>query len=285
MHEAPVVCNIVLVHGAFSGAASWRRVYDRLSASGFKVSLVRSPLTSLAADAAAARRVLSVQNGPTILVGHDYGGAVITEVGEDAKAAGLVYIAGFAPDVGQSVHDQYSGRVPPGNFHTAPEPDGFVFVERETYREAFCADLPMAEAAFLRDSQVPAAAAALEAKLSHAAWRVRPSWYMAPTADGALSPDLARSIARRIGARTIEVEASHMVLLSQPDAVADVIVSAATEALAHRPTHVEVGHHRPVRLTLDTDNNGRDLALDEALLESFPASDPPASLKVERASD
>lgn len=224
---AEPVRNVVLVHGAFADGSGWRGVYDVLTARGYKVSIVQNPLTSLADDVAATRRVLARQDGPTILVGHSYGGAVITEAGQDPKVAGLVYVAALAPDVGQSTVDQLSETAPMPEFIIEPQSDGFAFVNGPKFKAGFAGDVSDADAAFLRDSQVPIALSALNAKLTQAAWKTRPSWAVIPTQDGAINPTLLRSIARRIGATAREVEGSHVVFLTKPKAVADIIDSAA----------------------------------------------------------
>jgi pimeloyl-ACP methyl ester carboxylesterase len=181
-------------------------------------------------DVAATRRVLARQDGPAILVGHSYGGTVITEAGDAASVAGLVYVAAFAPEVGQSTLDQYAEVPPPPNFQPDVQPDGFAFLKTETFKDGFAGDTNNADAAFLRDSQVPIAVKALEAKVTTAAWKTKPSWYVVATEDGAIAPELLRSTAKRIGAVTTEVKGSHVVFFTQPEAVADVIEQAAKGA-------------------------------------------------------
>jgi pimeloyl-ACP methyl ester carboxylesterase len=229
---AQSVRNVVLVHGAFADGSGWRGVYDELTARGFSVSIVQNPLTSFADDVAATTRVLNRQNGPSILVGHSYGGSVITEAGVSPKVAGLVYVAAFAPDVGQSTLDQYAEVPPPPNFVPEEQPDGFAYLNAEKFRAGFAADTSVKDAAFLRDAQVPIAMAALKAKTTVAAWKTKPSWFIVATEDGAIAPELLRKTARRIGAATTEVKASHVLFLTQPKAVADVIEKAAKGALA-----------------------------------------------------
>lgn len=229
---AQAVNNVVLVHGAFADGSGWRAVYDELTARGFAVSIVQNPLTSFADDVAATRRVLTRQDGPAILVGHSYGGSVITEAGEDPKVAGLVYVAAFAPEIGQSTLDQYVEVPPPPNFVPEEQPDGFAYLNKDKFRAGFAADAGDWDAAFLRDSQVSIAMAALKAKVTVAAWKTKPSWYVVATEDGAIAPALLRSTARRIGATTTEVKGSHVVFLTQPKAVADVIEAAAKGAVA-----------------------------------------------------
>lgn len=219
--------NIVLVHGAFADGSGWRGVYDNLTARGYRVTIVQNPLTSLAADVAATDRVLDQQDGPTILVGHSWGGTVITEAGDHPKVSGLVYVAAFAPDTGQSVMDQYAV-VPPGpNFQPAPTADGFAFLNGATFKAGFADDLSEGDAAFLRDSQVPIAGAALYEPVTQAAWKTDPSWFVIATEDGAIAPELQRRMAERAGSRTTEVQGSHVVFISQPQAVAEVIAAAA----------------------------------------------------------
>ncbi len=230
--SAGPVRNIVLVHGAFADGSGWRGVYDALTAGGYAVSVLQNPLTSFADDVAATRRMLNRQDGPAILVGHSYGGSVITEVGVDAKVAGLVYVAAFAPEVGQSTLDQYAEIPPPPNFVPEEQSDGFAYLKGERFRAGFAADTSEADAAFLRDAQVPIAMAALGAPVTVAAWKEKPSWYVVATEDGAIDPELLRSTARRIGAETTEVPGSHVVFLTQPKAVADVIEAAAIGAVA-----------------------------------------------------
>jgi pimeloyl-ACP methyl ester carboxylesterase len=172
---APAVKNVILVHGAFADGSGWRGVYDQLTARGYKVSIVQNPLTSLEADVEATNRVIARQDGPVILVGHSYGGAVISQAGDNPKVAGLVYVAAFAPDVGQSVLDQYADIPPPPNFQPQGTADGFAFLKAEAFRAGFAGDLSEKDAAFLQASQNPVAMAALKAKLTVAAWKTGPS--------------------------------------------------------------------------------------------------------------
>ena len=221
------VHNVVLVHGAFADGSGWRGVYDRLTAKGYKVSVVQNPLTSLADDVAATRRVLARQDGPTILVGHSYGGTVITEAGNDPKVAGLVYVAALAPDTGESTGDQFAKIPAPPGFVIETQSDGFGFVNLAKFKSGFAGDVSDADAAFMRDSQVPIAMSAFGDKITKAAWRVKPSWFVVATQDGAIDPKLLRQTAARIGAQTVEIKGSHVVFLSQPEAVANVIDKAA----------------------------------------------------------
>jgi pimeloyl-ACP methyl ester carboxylesterase len=228
--HAPAVRNVVLVHGAFADGSGWRGVYDRLTAKGYKVSIVQNPLTSLADDVAATRRVLARQDGPTILVGHSYGGTVITEAGNDPKVAGLVYVAALAPDAGESTGDQFAEIPAPPGFVIEPQSDGFGFVNLAKFKAGFAGDINDADAAFMRDSQVPIAMSAFGDKVTKAAWRAKPSWFVVATEDGAIDPKLLRKTATRIGAEAVEIKGSHVVFLSRPEAVADVIDKAANTA-------------------------------------------------------
>jgi pimeloyl-ACP methyl ester carboxylesterase len=228
--QAQAVRNIVLVHGAFADGSGWKGVYDELTARGYRVTIVQNPLTSFADDVAATERVLARQDGPTILVGHSYGGSVITQAGGNAKVVGLVYVAAFAPEVGTSTLDQYGEVAPPPNFVPEQTADGFATLNKDKFKAGFAGDTSDAVAAFLRDSQVPVAMAALGAKVSFAAWKTKPSWAVVATEDGAIDPKLLRSTARRIGAIATEVRGSHVVFLTQPKAVADVIEQAAKGA-------------------------------------------------------
>ncbi len=232
---APAVRNVVLVHGAFADGSGWRGVYDDLTARDYRVSIVQNPLTSLADDVAATRRVVKRQDGPVILVGHSYGGTVITEAGGDPQVAGLVYVAALAPDAGESTGDQFKEIPAPPGFVIEPQSDGFGFVSLERFKSGFAGDVSDADAAFLRDSQVPIAMAAFGDKVTRAAWRTKPSWFVVASDDGAIDPKLLRRTARRIGAVTEEVKGSHAVFLSRPKAVADVIDRAARASASKAP--------------------------------------------------
>jgi pimeloyl-ACP methyl ester carboxylesterase len=221
--------NIVLVHGGFVDGSGWQGVYDVLTKDGYNVSIVQNPTISLADDVAATKRTLAAQNGPAILVGHSYGGVVITEAGNDPKVAGLVYIAAFAPDAGESVSALIQNP-PPG----APVPpilppqDGYLFLDRTQFRAAFAADVNADAAAFMADSQVPWGLDALNGAVSNPAWKTKPSWYLVSTEDRMIPPDAQRAMSKRAGATVIEVKGSHAVYVSQPKAVAALIAKAAT---------------------------------------------------------
>jgi pimeloyl-ACP methyl ester carboxylesterase len=222
------VKNVVLVHGGFVDGSGWEGVYRALKKNGYTVTVVQNPTTTLADDVAVTRRVIASQNGPVILVGHSYGGVVITEAGNDPKVAGLVYIAAFAPDTGESVSALIKNP-PPG----APVPpilppqDGFLFLDRAKFRASFAADVASDAAAFMADSQVPWGLEALNGAVSHPAWRTKPSWYLVATDDHMIPPDAQRSMSKRAGSTVAEAQGSHAVYVSQPEAVAALIARAA----------------------------------------------------------
>jgi pimeloyl-ACP methyl ester carboxylesterase len=226
---ARTVKNVVLVHGAFADGSGWRGVYDELTKRGYKVTIVQNPLTSLADDVAATKRALNRQDGPAILVGHSWGGTVITEAGIDPKVAGLVYVSALSPDAGESTAQQYEGFTTPPEFVLDTGPDGYGYVKAENFKAGFAADVSDANAAFMRDSQVPINMAAFGTKLQHAAWRTKPSWAVIGTADKAFDPRMLQSMAKRIGAKVTQVPASHALFTTQPKAIADVIDGAAKQ--------------------------------------------------------
>ena len=227
--------NVVLVHGGFVDGSGWRAVYDLLTQDGYHVAVVQNPTLSLEGDAAAARMIIDAQDGPVVLVGHSYGGAVISEAGTDPNVAALVYIAAFAPDKGESVNTLIADP-PPG----APVPpilppqDGFLFLDREKFHDSFAGDVPAADAAFMADSQVPWGVGALGGAITEPAWRTKPSWYLLTTEDRMIPPPAQRFMSERAGATTVEVAASHSVYVSQPAAVADLIKRAATAVAARQ---------------------------------------------------
>ena len=228
------VRNAVLVHGGFVDGSGWQGVYDLLTADGYNVSVVQNQTLSLESDVETTHNALDLQDGPAILVGHSYGGAVITEAGQHEQVAGLVYIAAFAPDRGESVSTLLStlppdGPVPP----ILPPKDGFLFLDREKFPAAFAADVPAREAAFMADSQVPWGLEALNGVVSAPAWRDKPSWYLVTTEDRMIPPTSQRTMAERADATTSEVSGSHAIYVSQPAAVAS-IVSAAARAAGER---------------------------------------------------
>ncbi|MFD6354811.1 alpha/beta fold hydrolase [Nocardia tengchongensis] len=220
--------TIVLVHGGFVDGAGWRGVYDVLTADGFDVRIVQNPTKSLADDAATTRDVLDGIDGPVVLVGHSYGGAVITEAGNHDKVGALVYVTAFAPDQGESVNTLL------GTFPTdGPQPpilppvNGYLFLDREKFAASFAADVSEQEAAFMADSQVPWGLDALGGVVTKAAWQSKPSWYLHVTEDRMIPPAAQSSMAQRIGATVVETPGSHAIYVSQPGVVADLIKKAA----------------------------------------------------------
>jgi pimeloyl-ACP methyl ester carboxylesterase len=228
------MANVVLVHGAFAEGSSWSKVIPLLQARGHRVTSVAIPLTSFAEDVAATRRAIAAQEGPVLLVGHSYGGVVITEAGNDAKVTGLVYVAAFAPDGGQSIVDVSKGfPQPPGAAELRPLPDGYLLLTAKGIEEDFAQDLGAAEKALLVALQPQTAGAIFEAKPSAAAWRTKKSFYVVASKDRMIAPEQEQSMAKAIGAKTLSVPASHCVMLSHPTEVAQVIDEAA-HALASR---------------------------------------------------
>jgi len=223
------VRNVVLVHGAFADGSGWRGVYDDLTARGYRVTIVQNPLTSLADDVAATLRAIARQDGGTILVGHSWGGVVITEAGVDDKVKGLVYVSAMAPDVGETAGDQYAGFGIPSTFVIEPQADGFGFINLERFQEGFAADVSDADAAFMRDSQVPIAMSVFATPVTQAAWRTRPSWFIVATEDAAISPAMLNQQAEKIGATKVEIRSSHVPMISHPHEVANVIDRAARD--------------------------------------------------------
>jgi pimeloyl-ACP methyl ester carboxylesterase len=220
--------NIVLVHGGFVDGSGWQGVYDHLSADGYNVAVVQNPTLSLAGDVAATRQVLDRLDGPAVLVGHSYGGVVITEAGSHPAVAALAYIAAFAPDKGESVSSLIADP-PPG----APVPpilppqDGFLLLDRGRFAASFAADVPERLAAFMAASQVPWGIDALEGTVSEPAWQSKPSWYLVATDDRMIPPPAQRAMSERAGATVSETPGSHAVYVSRPAVVAAVIAQAA----------------------------------------------------------
>ena len=222
------VKNVVLVHGGFVDGSGWEGVYKALKKDGYTVTIVQNPTISLADDVAVTKRTLAAQNGPVILVGHSYGGVVITEAGNDPKVAGLVYVAAFAPDKGESVSSLIKDP-PPG----APVPpilppqDGYLFLDKAKFPASFAGDVSADAAAFMADSQVPWGVEALSGAISEPAWKTKPSWYLVSTEDKMIPPDAQRAMSKRAGSTVVEVKGSHAVYVSQPQAVASLIEKAA----------------------------------------------------------
>lgn len=225
---ASAVKNIVLVHGAATDGSGWRGVHDILTRDGYRVNVVQQPLTGLADDVAATKRVIDRQDGPVVLVGHSYGGTIITVAGADPKVRALVYVAGLQPDVGETTNQltaSMPGTVPSADLIVTK--DGFMFVDSTKFAADVAADLPPAQAEYMADSQMPVAAAAFDAPVTVAAWHDKPSYGIVTTADRVLNPVLARWMYKRSGTKVSEIKASHMVYISHPDAVARVIETAA----------------------------------------------------------
>jgi pimeloyl-ACP methyl ester carboxylesterase len=222
------VRNVVLVHGGFVDGSGWQGVHGALTADGYRVAIVQNPTLSLEDDAAVTRRVIDDLDGPVVLVGHSYGGAVITEAGLDDKVAALVYMTAFAPDKGESVNTLLAGFPADGpQPPILPPRDGFLFLDRDKFHASFAGDLPADLAAFMADSQVPWGVNALGGMISEAAWRLKPSWYLVVTDDRMIPPPAQRAMAERTGATVTEVPGSHSIYVSQPQAVASLIKQAA----------------------------------------------------------
>lgn len=220
----------MIVHGALADGSGWRKATEILEKRGFNVTVVQEPLTSLGDDVAATKRVLDLQTGPVLLVGHSYGGMVITEAGHDPHVAGLVYVAAFQPDKGESLLSLASSK-PAGSMDIKETKDGkYLYLDPGAFAAAFAADLPKAEADFLARSQVFAAKQAFSAKVGRPAWRTKPSWSVVATDDRSINPELERDMAKRAGSDMTEIKGSHAVFASQPEKVADVIENAATKA-------------------------------------------------------
>jgi pimeloyl-ACP methyl ester carboxylesterase len=223
----PKVQNVVLVHGLFADGSSWSEVIARLQPKGMQVTSVQNPLTSLRADVEATQRALALQQGPTILVAHSFGGMIITEAGVDPKVSALVYVAARAPDAGED-YTALAKRFP-----TPPASAGIVWsgdygrLSEEAFLRDFAGDVPRDKARVLYAVQAPFKRALLADKTTNAAWRSKPSWYAVSTEDRTINPDLERFMAKRMGAKTIEVKASHVSLISQPDTITNLILEAA----------------------------------------------------------
>jgi pimeloyl-ACP methyl ester carboxylesterase len=227
--SAESIKNVVLVHGAFADGSGWRAVADILERDGYSVSIVQEPETSLADDVAATKRIIESVNAPLILVGHSYGGAVITEAGNAPQVRGLVYIAAFQPDNGETLGGLLK-QTPPAANSAVPAGEGYVIVNPKTFHDDFAADVPAKEANFMAISQVPISTSAFGTPITNAAWHNKPSWYAVATEDRMINPDLERRMAERASSTVIEVKGSHSIYLSQPQAVAKLIEQAAKDA-------------------------------------------------------
>lgn len=220
--------SVVLVHGGFVDGSGWEGVYTILKKDGYEVSIVQNPTISLADDVAVTKRVIATQSGPVILVGHSYGGVVITEAGTDPKVAALVYIAAFAPDLGESVNALIKDPVPGAPVPPIlPPQDGFLALDKAKFAASFAADLAPETAEFMANAQVPWGLAALEGAVTDPAWKKKPSWYLVATDDRMIPPDAQRAMSKRAGATVTEVAGSHAIYVSNPEAVAELIRKAA----------------------------------------------------------
>lgn len=225
------VNNIVLVHGAFADGSGWQKLYTILKAKGYRVSVVGNPNTSLEEDVKATQRVIDRQDGPCILVGHSYGGAIITVAGNSPKVAGLVYVSAFAPDKGETL-GALLGSHPRDPLSGIGEPvDGFVWYDLDKYHTGFAGDLSKEDAEFMADSQVPVAASAFGHVFGDPAWRSKPTWYIAASQDHSIPPALERFFGKRMGGKVAEIDGSHLIFISHPKEVAAVVEEAAIGAL------------------------------------------------------
>jgi len=229
MSAASARPTVVLVHGGFVDGSGWQGVYDLLKADGYRVCVVQNPTLSLAGDVAATRLVIDAQDGPVVLVGHSYGGAVITEAGRHQDVAALVYIAAFVPDKDESVNALLGGFPADGpQPPILPPRDGFLLLDQEKFPASFAGDVPAEQAAFMADSQVPWGVDALGGQITEPSWRTKPSWYLVTTEDRMIPPAAQRTMSERAGSTVIEVSGSHAIYVSQPAAVAALIHDAAT---------------------------------------------------------
>ncbi|MDI7864488.1 alpha/beta hydrolase [Rhizobiaceae bacterium n13] len=225
-HADPVK-NVVIVHGALADGSGWRKVHDLLEDKGYNVTIVQPPMASLEDDVSATHRILDLQDGPSVLVAHSYGGMVVTQAGSRENVAGLVYVAAFQPDEGENLLD-LAGRTPPATTGIKATGDGFLYLDPQVFAADFAADVPAADARFMASSQVLPSKAAFETKIKNPAWKSKRSWALVPTDDRAIHPELMRSMAERAGSTTVEIKGSHAVFMAQPDAVAGLIEDAAT---------------------------------------------------------
>jgi pimeloyl-ACP methyl ester carboxylesterase len=230
---AEATTNIVLVHGGFVDGSGWESVYNILKEDHYNVAIVQNPTISLAGDVAATKLVIHSMEGPVILVGHSYGGAVITEAGNDSQVVGLVYIAAFAPDKGESVNSLIKDPVPGAPVPPIlPPQDGYLFLDKSKFHSSFAGDVEANKAAFMADSQVPWGVEALAGEISEPAWKGKPSWYLLATEDRMIPPAAQRIMAQRAGSTVVEEIGSHAIYVSQPNAVAALIKQASQGAAA-----------------------------------------------------
>jgi pimeloyl-ACP methyl ester carboxylesterase len=228
---AESISNVVLVHGGFVDGSGWEGVYNDLKSAGYNVTIVQNPTLSLEDDVAVTKRAIAAQDGPVVLVGHSYGGVVVTEAGNDPNVSALVYIAAFAPDKGESVSSLIANP-PPGAAvpPILPPQDGFLFLDREKFAASFAADVPAEKAAFMADSQVPWGVNALGGAINEPAWKAKPSWYLIATDDKMIPPPAQKFMSERAGSTVVEVAGSHSIYVSQPAAVSSLIQEAAKGA-------------------------------------------------------
>jgi pimeloyl-ACP methyl ester carboxylesterase len=231
-HESAAVKNVVLVHGGFVDGSGWESVYKLLTKEGYKVTVVQNPTITLTDDVAVTKRAIDAQDGPVILVGHSYGGVVISSAGDNPKVVGLVYICAFAADTGESVlslikNAPADAPAPP----ILPPQDGFLFLDRQKFAASFAGDVKPEAADFMANSQVPWGLAAASAGATAAAWKTKPSWYLLTTEDRMIAPDLQRFMSKRASSKVQEIKGSHAIYVSQPQAVARIIEAAAKGAL------------------------------------------------------
>jgi pimeloyl-ACP methyl ester carboxylesterase len=220
--------NVVLVHGGFVDGSGWQQVYNVLKKDGYNVTIVQNPTNSLADDVAVTKRAIAQQDGPVVLVGHSYGGVVISEAGTDPKVERLVYIAAFAPDKGESVQTLIANPPPGASVPPIlPPQDGYLFLDRDKFAASFAGDVPKDEAEFMAASQVPWGVEALAGAVTEPAWKSKPSWYLVATDDHMIPPPAQQMMAKRAGAKVTEVAGSHAIYVSRPDAVAKIIEQAA----------------------------------------------------------
>ncbi|WLH38326.1 alpha/beta hydrolase [Pseudomonas sp. FP2196] len=231
IHAAPQQPSVVIVHGAFADGSDWSKVVPLLQEKGIKVTVVQNPLTSLADDVAATQRVLNNQENDVVLVGHSWGGTVISQAGTDKKVRSLVYVAAFAPDAGQASKDLGKDYpAPSGVKDIAADKNGFLYMTAEGMASGFAQDLPAQQTAIMAATQGPIRASAFDDKTSAAAWKGKPSWYVVAQQDRMIQPDLQRAFAKKIGAQVTEIQASHVPQQSRPDDVANVIIQAVQQS-------------------------------------------------------
>ena len=233
--NAQQVKNVVLVHGAFADGSGWKALFQILTKKGYRVTIVQNPLTSLEDDVTATKLALDKQDGPVILVGHSWGGAVITEAGNHPKVAALVYVAAFQPDQGESALQWLQTAPPaPENGVLPPDDKGIVYYDKNKYHAGFCADLSSEEADFMYNSQGAFYAKGFTTLITHAAWRDKPAYGIVATQDKSIAPEIERSMYKRSNTKVTEVKGSHVIYISQPEAVSKVIISASEEALGRK---------------------------------------------------